>query len=159
MRNLWFLPSHLAVTVTYETCHCQLFFLAPLARVANVSEVWKQGARSPLGGIGDESAGIAIPPLRICSYARLQLLQSLCPAAAAAIMILSRQMPEMRNSTASNQLPNSPSSIASSTVTADAWCPRALMEVDEASLLFFMPDGCVSRMKWNTGSVRIRTFV
>ena len=120
------------------------FFLLLLPRVPNVSEVWKQGAPSSLGGTGEEGASLAFPPLRVCSYARLQLLQSLCPAAAAAIMILSRQMPEMRNSTTSCKPSGSPLSIAPSTVTADAWCPRALMEVDESSLLFFMPDGCVS---------------
>ncbi|EUB56706.1 Rap guanine nucleotide exchange factor [Echinococcus granulosus] len=107
--------------------------------VANVSEVWKQVARSPLGG--EEEAVISFPPLHLCSYDRLQLLQSLCPAAAAAIMILGRQMPEMRSDsciTPPNQLPRS-----TSTVTADAWCPRALMIMDspEESLLFSMPDG------------------
>ncbi|KAL5111837.1 hypothetical protein TcWFU_003773 [Taenia crassiceps] len=106
--------------------------------VANVSEVWKQVARSPLGG---EEEAISFPPLCLCSYDRLQLLQSLCPAAAAAIMILGRQMPEMRSNscvTPPSQLPR-----LMSTVTADAWCPRALMIMDstEESLLFSMPDG------------------
>lgn len=110
--------------------------------VANVSEVWKQVARSPLGG--EEEAVISFPPLCLCSYDRLQLLQSLCPAAAAAIMILGRQMPEMR----SNSCTTPPSQLPRimSTVTADAWCPRALMIMDstEESLLFSMPDGFVS---------------
>ncbi|VDK34426.1 unnamed protein product [Taenia asiatica] len=107
--------------------------------VANVSEVWKQVARSPLGG--EEEAVISFPPLCLCSYDRLQLLQALCPAAAAAIMILGRQMPEMR----SNSCTSPPSQLPRlmPTVTADAWCPRALMVMDstEESLLFAMPDG------------------
>ncbi|VDM35700.1 unnamed protein product [Hydatigera taeniaeformis] len=115
---------------------------SPQHFVANVSEVWKQVARSPLGG--EEEEAISFPPLCLCSYDRLQLLQTLCPAAAAAIMILGGQMPEMRSNSCTTPPNHSPRLM--STVTADAWCPRALMVMDstEESLLFSMHDGFVS---------------
>ncbi|VDO04916.1 unnamed protein product [Rodentolepis nana] len=109
-----------------------------LRTVPNVSDVWKQCARSPLGG--DES-GLVISPssLSLCPYNRLQILQSLCPAAATAIMILGGQMPEMRSENCPNQSP----CYRASTVTAEAWCPRTLMTSEgiEDLLLFSMPDG------------------
>lgn len=106
-----------------------------------MSDVWKQCARSPLGG---DDSGLIISPssLRLCPYNRLQILQSLCPAAAAAIMILGGQMPEMRSGNYPNQSP----SHHASAVTAEAWCPRTLMTTEgiEDLLLFSMPDGLVS---------------
>ncbi|KAM3183704.1 hypothetical protein ACTXT7_009847 [Hymenolepis weldensis] len=106
--------------------------------VPNVSDVWKQCARSPLGG---DDSGLIISPssLHLCPYNRLQILQSLCPAAAAAIMILGGQMPEMRSGDCPNQSP----SHHASAVTAEAWCPRTLMTTEgiEDLLLFSMPDG------------------
>ncbi|VDL20960.1 unnamed protein product [Hymenolepis diminuta] len=108
------------------------------SRVPNVSDVWKQCARSPLGG---DDSGLIISPssLRFCPYNRLQILQSLCPAAAAAIMILGGQMPEMRSGNCPTQSP----CHHVSAVTAEAWCPRTLMTTDgiEDLLLFSMPDG------------------
>ncbi|KAL5970117.1 Guanine nucleotide-releasing factor 2, partial [Taenia solium] len=147
-------PPHFCITPASHSCAwnlklkaCDILVVALVCSpnvlvcrsVANVSEVWKQVARSPLGG--EEEAVISFPPLCLCSYDRLQLLQSLCPAAAAAIMVLGRQMPEMRG----NSCTSPPSQLPRlmSTVTADAWCPRALMIMDstEESLLFAMPDG------------------
>ena len=123
-----------------ETTYIELF------SVAKISDVWKQGVRSPLGAGDVSGTSISIPPLRVCPYDRLQLLQSLCPAAAAAIMILGRQMPEMRSTSSSTDVNNSPLSKHGTTVTADAWCPRGLMLTNdiEDSLLFSMPDGAVS---------------
>uniref|UniRef100_A0A5K3FH04 Pecanex-like protein n=1 Tax=Mesocestoides corti TaxID=53468 RepID=A0A5K3FH04_MESCO len=112
--------------------------------VANVSEVWKQGARSPLGNEGEaffpRDDTHRPRPLRACSYRRLQLLQSICPAAAAAVLILGKQMPEMRGSGISP--PHTPSNF---TVTADAWCPRALMltEPDANALIFSAANSAV----------------
>ncbi len=103
-----------------------------------MSDVWKQGARSPLSGEGTT----VLPPhaprplLQCCSYDRLQLLQSICPAAAAAVIILGRQMPEMRSGGAPPSSGQQQQPLF--TVSADAWCPRALMlaEPAEESLIF-----------------------
>ncbi|KAM7540581.1 hypothetical protein Aperf_G00000042814 [Anoplocephala perfoliata] len=109
-----------------------------LRTVANVSDVWKQCARSPLGGDAGTLV-ISASSLHLCPYNRLQLLQYLCPAAAAAIMILGGQMPEMRSGSCPNQSPKHHVSA----VTADAWCPRTLMITEgiEDLLIFSLPDG------------------
>lgn len=69
--------------------------------------------------------------LEACCYDRLQMLQSICPAAAAATIILGRQIPDMRRrSDSKSTSADDALTPALFTVSADAWCPRALALLD-----------------------------
>uniref|UniRef100_A0A0X3Q1D1 Ras-GEF domain-containing protein n=1 Tax=Schistocephalus solidus TaxID=70667 RepID=A0A0X3Q1D1_SCHSO len=121
--------------------------------LSTLEGIWKQGARA------GESLATTAPHLTplctlldACSYDRLQLLQSICPAAAAATVILGRQMPDMRRLPGQMARGGQPASVVGEsapaspifTVSADAWCPRELMmlEVPPDALIFMSPAGC-----------------
>lgn len=85
-----------------------------------------------------------IEPFVKCSNDRLQLLQSLCPAAAAATILLGRQFSARPTSLSDNS--DSEFSEAEETVnlgetrvvvTAASWCPKPLIAADLSPYLIF----------------------
>ncbi|BHF60180.1 hypothetical protein SprV_0100314300 [Sparganum proliferum] len=148
---------HFSASAPEDSVGFGLFEKGP-NEVSTLEGIWKQGARA---GDSLATAGPHLTPvctlLDVCSYDRLQLLQSICPAAAAATVILGRQIPDMRRSPGPTARGGRPAGAAPAsavgesvptspifTVSADAWCPRELMmlEAPPDALIFMSPTGC-----------------